>query len=202
MSLLFPKCPQIFSSHESFVANFFQPHQNTARPFLLPLYICVCSYCHVEHPHLAEVLPFTLAHHCGHLVDDECTKPQVMKGRRNYGAQVIVLLLYIKKKCQLGLKWKGFVADIFSVAKIVEFIFERVENIVVVTSVFSNSHNFIPPQNEHFRGYTGIVCLSIHVSVCLCTKYYFLSKHWRGYQVTFSFNSILFQDWSIKIRIG
>ena len=63
------------------------------RPFLLSLDICICSYCHVRHPHHAEVLPFTLAHHCGHLVDDKCTKPQVMKGKRNYGAQVIILFL-------------------------------------------------------------------------------------------------------------
>ena len=29
MSLLFPKCPPIFTSHETFVSNFFQPRQNT-----------------------------------------------------------------------------------------------------------------------------------------------------------------------------
>ena len=32
MSLLFPKCPHFFTSHEPFVLNFFQPHQNTSDP--------------------------------------------------------------------------------------------------------------------------------------------------------------------------
>ena len=30
ISLLFPKCPEIFTSCETYVLNFFQPHQNTA----------------------------------------------------------------------------------------------------------------------------------------------------------------------------
>ena len=29
MSFLFPKCPQVFTSHETIVSNFFQPRQNT-----------------------------------------------------------------------------------------------------------------------------------------------------------------------------
>ena len=70
---------------------------------MLPIFLCICSYCHVRHPNHAEVLPFTLAPHCGHLDDDECTKPQVMKGKRNDGAQVIILFLDLKTKCQLGL---------------------------------------------------------------------------------------------------
>ena len=36
MSLLFPKCPQIFTSYETFVSNFFQPHQNTGLSLYKP----------------------------------------------------------------------------------------------------------------------------------------------------------------------
>ena len=58
---------------------------------------------------------------------------------------------------------KGFVADKFSVAKIAEFCFERVENIVLVTSVFSNSHNFYTSAKRMFSGvyWNQPVCLSM-----------------------------------------
>ena len=39
MSLLFPKCPKIFTSHETFVSNFFQSHQNTANKKKLKVYL-------------------------------------------------------------------------------------------------------------------------------------------------------------------
>ena len=47
---------------------------------------------------------------------------------------------------------KGFVTNKFSVSKIGEFVFERVENIVLVISLSPTPTIFIPLQNECFRG--------------------------------------------------
>ena len=66
----------------------------------------------------------------------------------------------------------------------------------------------IAPKNQCVGGYTGIslfvhvcvypcVCVSICLCVCLRTKYYFLSKCWRGYQVTLS-DSLIYS--LVKLR--
>ena len=48
------------------------------------------------------------------------------------------------------------------------------------------------PKTNVFGGILESANLSVCPCVCLCTKYYFLSKHWQGYQITFNDGSSLF----------
>ena len=92
---------------------------------------------------------------------------------------------------------------------------------ILEIGIFSSFHNFFNPVREKSllyprkmnvfyipakRTFSGVilesaclsVCVSVRPSVHLCTKYYFLSMCWQGYQVTFS-NSSSFSNRQIVI---
>ena len=56
-------------------------------------------------------------------------------------------------------------------------------------NIDNNNNDHYVPEKNIFGGILELACLSVRVSVRLCTKYYFLSKRWRGYQVTCSGSS-------------
>ena len=57
-----------------------------------------------------------------------------------------------------------------------------------------------PNKNECFQGKLESAGLYVCVSICV-KKYYFLSKHWQGYQITFSDSSSLFLFLKLSYKV-